>query len=76
MSSPADYVDVLRAVRVAEINSSPVPEGALTTDQMREQYDVLGFAAPYVVVTRKSDGVKGTLEFKHQPRWYFNFKPS
>jgi len=24
-------------------------------------------------VIRKSDGVKGTLEFIHQPRFYFGF---
>jgi hypothetical protein len=26
------------------------------------------------VVRRKSDGVKGSLEFQHNPRFYFNFK--
>jgi hypothetical protein len=36
---------------------------------------VIGFAAPFVVVRRKSDGVKGTLEFTHSPRVYFDFKP-
>jgi hypothetical protein len=34
----------------------------------------MGFAAPYVVVRRKSDGVKGSLEFTHHPRVYFNFQ--
>ena len=29
---------------------------------------------PYVVVKRKSDGKKGSLEFQHYPRFYFNFK--
>jgi hypothetical protein len=27
------------------------------------------------IVTRKSDGAKGSLEFTHNPRWYFNFVP-
>jgi hypothetical protein len=27
-----------------------------------------------VVVTRKSDGVKGSLEFRHSPRVYFNWQ--
>jgi hypothetical protein len=27
----------------------------------------LGFAAPLVVVRRKSDGVRGSLEFQHSP---------
>jgi len=45
------------------------------TDAVREQFEVLGFAAPFVVVRRKSDGVKGSLEFTHSPRIYFNFVP-
>jgi hypothetical protein len=44
------------------------------TDQMREHFSVIGFGAPYLVVTRKSDGVKGSLEFQHAPRYYFNFE--
>ena len=46
------------------------------TAQMSAEFSVQGFAAPFVVVTRKSDGVKGTLEFTHSPRFYFNFVPS
>lgn len=44
-----------------------------TTDEVREDFDVLGFMAPFVVVTRKSDGQKGTLEFTHSPRVYFGW---
>lgn len=43
------------------------------TQQMGELFTVHSFLAPFVIVTRKSDGVKGTLEFTHHPRWYFNF---
>jgi hypothetical protein len=42
---------------------------------MQTEFSVHGFAAPFVVVTRKSDGVKGTLQFNHSPRIYFNFQP-
>ena len=45
----------------------------LTTDQMREQYEVLGFLAPFVTVRRKSDGQRGSLQFSHAPRFYFGF---
>jgi hypothetical protein len=45
------------------------------TDQVRELFEVHGFLAPFVFVTRKKDGVKGMLEFTHSPRWYFNFVP-
>lgn len=43
------------------------------TDQLRADYEVLGFMAPFVVVKRRSDGVKGTLMFVHQPRLYYCF---
>lgn len=46
-----------------------------TTDELRRDYEVIGFAAPFVVVIRKSDGVKGSMEFTHNPRFYFNFVP-
>lgn len=41
--------------------------------QLSEDFNVLGFLAPYVVVQRRSDGRKGSLEFQHMPRFYFNF---
>jgi hypothetical protein len=50
-------------------------ERKLTTEELRAEYDVLGFLAPIVVVRRKSDGVKGSMEFTHNPRFYFNFVP-
>jgi len=48
-------------------------ERKLTTDELRAEYEVLGFLAPFVHVRRKSDGVEGSLEFTHSPRFYFNF---
>jgi hypothetical protein len=47
---------------------------SLTTAELQADYRVLGFAAPYVVVERKSDGVKGTFTFDHSPRVYFDWK--
>jgi hypothetical protein len=44
-----------------------------TTDQLREDFEVLGFLAPFIAVKRKSDGAKGSMEFTHSPRVYFNF---
>jgi hypothetical protein len=45
------------------------------TDEMCRDFTAIGFAAPFVVVTRNSDGQKGSLEFQHDPRFYFNFQP-
>jgi hypothetical protein len=35
----------------------------------------MGYAAPFVVVRRRSDGQRGSLEFSHQPRVYFGWRP-
>lgn len=43
------------------------------SDQMRDEFEVIGFMAPFVAVRRKSDGKTGSLEFTHSPRFYFNF---
>jgi hypothetical protein len=45
------------------------------TTQMMDDFDVSGFGAPMVVVTRRSDKQKGSLEFQNFPRFYFNFEP-
>jgi hypothetical protein len=45
------------------------------TNQLTQDYAVEGFAAPFVVVRRKSDGVRGTLTFQHSPRYYYDFTP-
>lgn len=44
------------------------------TDALRRDFEVLGFAAPFVVVRRRADGVKGSLEFTHNPRVYFGWR--
>lgn len=46
----------------------------LDTEQLSEQYTVLAFLAPFVVVRRKRDGAAGTLMFTHSPRRYFNWQ--
>jgi len=47
----------------------------MTTEQMQEKYEVIAFAAPLVIVKRKSDNVEGTLQFDHRPRFYYDFIP-
>lgn len=46
-----------------------------STDELRAEYDVVGFCAPFVVAIRKSDNVRGSFEFTHIPRFYFAFTP-
>jgi hypothetical protein len=45
------------------------------TTELPNDFTVKGFMAPFVVVVRKSDGVKGCLIFQHYPRFYFDFIP-
>jgi hypothetical protein len=47
----------------------------LTTDEMVAKYEVISFAAPFVIVKRRSDGVKGSMSFDHRPRFYYDFVP-
>lgn len=80
MSEPTETI---RRELVAEINHQPGSREALeaqygqvwSTDQLRDDFDVIGFGAPFVVVVRKADGVKGSLMFQHSPRFYFSFTP-
>jgi len=44
------------------------------TKELQEDYTVRQFAAPYVVVERKSDKQVGSLEFQHMPRFYYTFE--
>lgn len=79
----SDPTESIRRQRLAEINAEPGSREALEseygqvwdTDQLREDFDVLGFLAPYVVVRRKSDGAKGSLEFQNSPRFFYSFSP-
>jgi len=73
--------DDTAAIRAAMIPGMPAElfarieagEEVWNTEQMRERFVVVGFLAPFVAVRRKSDGTTGTLEFTHQPRYYFGW---
>lgn len=49
-------------------------EKTWTTTELQADFEVLNFLAPFVEVRRKSDGALGTLEFRHSPRVYFDFR--
>jgi hypothetical protein len=78
-----DETEAARRQRLAEINAQPGSREALEarygqvwdTEQLARDFEVIGFMAPLVVVRRRSDGVKGSLEFQHHPRLYFDFVP-
>jgi len=78
----SDPTETIRRQQLVEINADPGSREALEakhgqvwdTPQLREEFEVLGFAAPLVVVRRRCDGVKGSLYFQHNPRFYFDFQ--
>lgn len=80
----SDPTETIRRQELAEINKVPSEREALgakygqvwSTDELREDFDVLGFMAPYVVVTRKSDDVRGSLQFQHNPRLWIDLRSS
>lgn len=78
-----DPTEAIRRQRLAEINLVPGSREALeaehgkvwSTDELVEEFEVIGFLAPFVVARRRADGVKGSLEFQHAPRLYYGWKP-
>lgn len=78
-----DETELPRRRRLMEINLVPGSREALEaehgqvwdTDQLTEDFAVIGFMAPLVVVKRRDTGEKGSLEFQHSPRFYFNWQP-
>lgn len=77
-----DPTEQLRRERMAEIAAAATSREYLEarhgpvwdTAELTRDFTVIGFAAPLVVVRRKADGVRGSLEFQPHPRLYFHFE--
>jgi hypothetical protein len=77
-----DATENERRVMTQEINANATDREKLEakhgkvwdTAEMQRDFEVTGFAAPFVVVNRKSDGKRGALEFQHSPRFYYDFQ--
>jgi len=76
-----DPTEGIRREMVGQINSQEAGRAEMeaqhgqvwNTEEMTADFELQGFGAPFVVVTRKSDGHKGSLMFQHMPRFYYNF---
>lgn len=79
----SDPTETIRRERLAEINIVPGSREDLEakfgqvwdTGELSEEFQAIGFLAPLIVVRRRSDGAKGSLEFQNNPRLYFNWQP-
>jgi hypothetical protein len=77
-----DPTEDIRRQMLAEINAAPGSREYLEakhgqvwdTSELSRDFDVIGFMAPLIVVVRKSDGVKGSLCFQHNPRFYYGWE--
>lgn len=80
-STITDTTEALRAQEVARLNNIATVRTVLEknygkvwdTAELQRDFEVRGFAAPFVVVTRRADGAKGSLSFQHNPRFYFDW---
>lgn len=78
-----DPTEEFRRLAVQKINAEEADREKLEkiygkvwdTKELQEAFTVQSFFAPFVDVTRKEDGVRGTLCFQHMPRFYFSFSP-
>ncbi|NDC10676.1 MAG: hypothetical protein EBZ75_15330 [Oxalobacteraceae bacterium] len=50
-------------------------EQVWNSEQLLDMFEVSHFEPPYVHVIRKVDGVRGTVAFNDDPRFYFAFRP-
>lgn len=78
----SDSIETTRRALALRINSQATGRPALQTrygrvwdpSELPEDFIVLGFGAPFVVVRRKTDNQVGSLLFQHHPRYYFAFQ--
>ena len=77
-----DPTESKRREMVQEINSNPTAREALEaehgqvwdTTELQQDFKVLAFMAPFIIVKEKLSGNKGSLLFQHDPRLYYHFE--
>jgi hypothetical protein len=81
-TTPNDGTEEIRRVLLVELNAEPVQRSIVecryghvwSASELANEFAVVGFAAPFVVVKRKTDNQLGSLLFQHHPRYYFAFQ--
>ena len=77
----SDTTENVRRQLVSELNAAPKGRAELEaehgevwdTDELRRDFEVKGFLAPFVIVRRRSSGVLESLVFQDSPRFYVRF---
>ena len=77
-----DATEALRRRRLVELNGQTADRATLAQrhgqvwdpQELGRDFVAIGYLAPYVVVRRKTDGLRGSLEFQHHPRFHFNWR--
>ena len=82
----ADTTAGLRRMMIDVINREPASREVIEmaygeddvwdTKELQKTFEVVGFAAPFCMVKKKSTGETGTIMFQHTPRFYFGFVPT
>ena len=81
-TTPNDGTEEIRRALRLELNAEPVQRSIVecrygqvwSASELANEFAVVGFAAPFVVVRRKADNQLGSLLFQHHPRYYFAFQ--
>lgn len=79
----SDATEDARRKRLEQLNTEPGSRESLEsihgqvwdTSELQRDFTVIGFLAPFVHVRRRDSQEEGSLEFQHEPRFYFNFRP-
>jgi hypothetical protein len=59
----------------AELVDQYGADNVWNTEEVTAAFEIEGFAAPFCVARRRSDGQRGSLAFTHMPRFYYDFQP-
>jgi hypothetical protein len=78
-----DPTEETRRALLVVVNAEAADRAALearygqvwTSSELANDFEIQGFAAPFIVVKRKSDGKVGSLMFRHHPRHFFDWTP-
>ena len=70
--SLADEINTYPADR-KELEKAYGKDNVWNTEELSKEFEVIGFLAPFAVVKRKSNGVKGSVMFQANPRFYYHF---